>query len=347
MSAFWGADPVQLLTLAGSLRDGSERLDELAAKVQKDLEGNRWKGPDGEAFRSVWIGTHRPALDRCSMMLIEGARLVESNAKEQEHASKGVAAAGVNASAGKDRDGDPAGRGEHVPIARPVSEADQALRADMIRQGQIGDCWLLAGLGAVVQKDPELIRENLERNEDGTYTVTFYRDGAPVEITVEPSIVEDAARDPRGRPNFASIYEKAAVEFFGGNYSDIDGDDPQRALEAITGQAARTDGELSFSEIQQRLDQGPVVATTESGGDWNPFTTNDGDVDNEQIVANHAYIVSEIKDGRVHLINPWGPDGGGASDGHFKVGDIWLTEEEYRENFAFISSVSSPQPTKR
>jgi hypothetical protein len=161
-----------------------------------------------------------------------------------------------------------------------------------------------------------------------------------VEITVEASSIKEAARDPLGQANFATIYEKAAAEFFGGNYSDIEGDDPQRALEAITGKDARTDGELSFREVQERLDKGPVVATTESGGDWNPFTTNDGDVDNEQIVANHAYIVTEIKDGRVHLINPWGPDGGGASDGHFKVGDIWLTEEEYRENFSFISSLS-------
>lgn len=348
MSAFWGADPVQLRTLAGSLREGSVRLDELAVKLRTDLETNRWKGPDGEAFRSAWTGKHNPALDRCSTMLMEGARLIEGNAKEQEQASNGVAA-GLSASAGRDRDGEPSGYGKHDSFSLPISEADEDLRADMIRQGYIGDCWLLAGLGAVVQNDPDFIRENLERNADGTYTVTFYRDGNPVDITVEASRIKEAAKDPLGHPNFATIYEKAAAEFFGGDYSDIVADDPQRALEAITGRPARTDGELSFKEIQERLEQGPVVATTESGGDWNPFTTNDGDVDNEQIVANHAYIVSEIRDGRVHLINPWGPAGGEAADGHHKVGDIWLTEQEYRENFSHISSVPSPeaQRTKR
>jgi hypothetical protein len=339
MSAFWGADPVQLRTLAGSLREESIRLNELSAKLRRALETNTWKGPDGEGFRSAWTAQHQPALDRCSTILMEGARTVEVNAKEQEQASNGIGA-GLSVRAVGDRDGEPSGYGEHRRFSTPVSEAEEDLRADMIRQGQIGDCWLLAGLGAVVHTDSGLIRENLERNEDGSYTVTFYRDGTPVEITVEASRIKEAARDPQGQPNFATIYEKAAAEFFGGDYEDIVADDPQRALEAITGKDARTDGELSFTEIHERLEQGPVVAITESGGDWNPFTSNDGDVDNEQIVANHAYIVTEIKDGKVHLINPWGPDGGPGSDGHNKVGDIWLTEEEYRENFSHISSLS-------
>lgn len=347
MSGIWGADPVQLRALAVSLHGGGVRLNELAKRLRQDLETTAWKGRDGEAFRAAWTDGHQLALARCSQMLLEGARVVERNAKEQEQASTGDSGTvrgvpGVQAAAGKDREGDPTGGTPHENFRTPIPMSDADLRADMIEQGGIGDCWLLAGLGSVAQSDPGFIREHLVLNEDGTYTVTFYKDGDPVQITVEASSIQNPATDPNENPNFATIYEKAAAEFFGGDYSDIDGDDPQRALEAITGNAAQTERELSFAEIQDRLDAGPVVATTESGGDWNPFTTHDGDVDNEQIVANHAYVVTEIVDGRVHLINPWGPDGGLASDGHGKVGDIWLTEEEYRENFSHISSVPAP-----
>ena len=58
--------------------------------------------------------------------------------------------------------------------------------------------------------------------------------------------------------------------------------------------------------------------------------------DRVRIVPNHAYVVTEVKevDGelKIHVVNPWGP-GGGMLDGEQKVGDLWLTEQEYKENF--------------
>ena len=55
-------------------------------------------------------------------------------------------------------------------------------------------------------------------------------------------------------------------------------------------------------------------------------------MNDNSIVPNHAYVVTEVKevDGelKIHVVNPWGP--GGSGD---KVGDVWLTEQEYRENF--------------
>jgi hypothetical protein len=60
------------------------------------------------------------------------------------------------------------------------------------------------------------------------------------------------------------------------------------------------------------------------------------EVDDSRIVPNHAYVVTEVKevDGelKIHVVNPWGP-GGGMLDGEQKVGDLWLTEQEYKENF--------------
>jgi uncharacterized protein YukE len=341
LAGFWGADTAQLHTLAGSLRTSGERFTSLAQQLQASLDNTTWKGRDGEEFRRNWQSDHRQALSKCASLLLEQSKALESHAKEQERASHANSGTTVNAGSGKDRPGEPTGRDKHIPIADPIPEGDDDLQADKIEQGNLADCWFLAGLGSVVQDDPDFIREHMERNPDGSYTVTFYDDGEPVEVTVEASRIEASATDPNNDPNFATIYEKAAAEYFGGDYSDIEYDDPQRALEAITGKEAETEGELSFDEIQDRLNDGPVVMSSESGGDWNPFTSNDGDVDDDRIVENHVYVVSEIKDGKIHLINPWGPDGGTGSDGNTKAGDIWLTEEEYRQNFESVSSVPS------
>lgn len=341
LAEFWGADTAQLHALAGSLRSSGERFSSLAHQLQANLDNTTWKGHDGESFRQSWQTEHRQALSKCASMLLEQSKLLENHAREQERASEAGSGTTVNAGSGKDRPGEPTGRDKHIPITGEIPEGDGDVRADKIEQGGLADCWFLAGLGAVVQNDPNFIREHMDRNPDGSYTVTFYKDGEPVKIVVEASHIEASATDPDGNPNFATIYEKAAAEYFGGDYEDIEYDDPQRSLEAITGKEAETDGELSFDEIQDRMDNGPVVMSSESGGDWNPFTSNDGDVDDDRIVSNHVYVVSEIKDGKIHLINPWGPDGGTGGDGKSKPGDIWLTEEEYRENFESVSSVPS------
>jgi len=42
-----------------------------------------------------------------------------------------------------------------------------------VRQGQLGDCYFLATLASIAQQDPERIRNMVEANSDGTYTVWF------------------------------------------------------------------------------------------------------------------------------------------------------------------------------
>jgi|GEM_PF-1733043 len=42
-----------------------------------------------------------------------------------------------------------------------------------IRQGKYGDCYFLASLGALVQQDPEAVKNMIHDNGNGTYTVTF------------------------------------------------------------------------------------------------------------------------------------------------------------------------------
>ncbi|MCF4120351.1 hypothetical protein L1785_05095 [Antribacter sp. KLBMP9083] len=83
-------------------------------------------------------------------------------------------------------------------------------------------------------------------------------------------------------------------------------------LESMLGQV----GPPSLSSIQDQIDSGkPVVASTKTTGD-------DGWKADDDVVANHTYIVDSVSaDGeKITLINPWGPDGGTGRDGEHKPG---------------------------
>ena len=63
-----------------------------------------------------------------------------------------------------------------------------------LKQGEVGDCYLLAGLGSVVASSPDLIRQLMRDNGDGTVTVRFFRnkedDGTdePLYVTVKKTV---------------------------------------------------------------------------------------------------------------------------------------------------------------
>ncbi|WP_264029341.1 C2 family cysteine protease [Cellulosimicrobium sp. SH8] len=356
MSGMYGADVAQLRQLGQRLSEAADRLTSLRGELDALVTSSPWEGPDGDALRGEWSTSHAPAVAAVGAVLGDAATAVVRQADQQESASTdGAGGSGGGGSGGGsgggggdrgtpgedgDRPGDPdltddLGDYEDVP---PIDLENEDFSIDDINQGQVGDCWFLAGLGAVATTDPEFLREHIRLNDDGTYTVTMYKDGEPVEIVVEPTVPENGVGGQNGEPNWVSIYEKAAAEYFGGDYEDIDGGHSDDAFEAITGRPAERSGELSLSDIQDRLKDGPVAVGTE---DDDAFWWWEDEVDDSRIVPNHAYVVTEVKevDGemRIHVVNPWGP-GGGMLDGEQKVGDLWLTEQEYKENFDSVYS---------
>ena len=64
-----------------------------------------------------------------------------------------------------------------------------------IKQGQLGDCYLLSAMSVIAHLRPDLIRaifhpESRTYREDGLYTVMFYRDGKPEIITVDDMFMQ-------------------------------------------------------------------------------------------------------------------------------------------------------------
>ena len=344
----YGADTAQLRELAKAMLQGSERLAAVKSQLGAAVAQSPWRGPDAQSFREDWRSGHSHVLAAAISSLEHRGKVLLASAQEQETVSqasgRGAGGSGGNRSTvDSDRPGSPneddLGKYEALPGYIPLD--DDALDPTNMDQGSIGDCWLLAALGAVAQDDPGFIRDHMWENPDGTWTVKMYKDGESVYIQVEPTVVPLGARDADGNVNWLSVYEKAAAEYYGGSYEDIDGGHSSEAFEAITGQGADKTGDLTLDELKDRLSDGPVALGTEVSGTWWPL---DDEVDDNRIVPNHAYIVDRVEERNgqtmIHVLNPWGPDGGGY-DGHERAGDLWLTEEEYKENFATVYSVPS------
>lgn len=140
-----------------------------------------------------------------------------------------------------------------------------------IKQGGVGDCFLMASMSAVAKLDPNIIKNMIKDNKDGTFTVKLYRpikegkkstvsDGSAiyttetvgleaVEVIVSNKVVVDTWPGPDSKheantPIYAKsqdqgelwplIIEKAYAKLAGG-YDNIDGGFSEEAFEVLTG----------------------------------------------------------------------------------------------------------------
>ena len=60
-----------------------------------------------------------------------------------------------------------------------------------IRQGGLGDCYLLSSLGETALRTPAVIQNMFIVNGDGTYTVRFYHNGVADYVTVDSALPVD------------------------------------------------------------------------------------------------------------------------------------------------------------
>lgn len=386
MTTFWGSDTDQLRGFGDRVGHEAAALDTLRERLTRTIEAVPWDGPDAEAFRQSWSGTVQATLSQCRERLEADANDVRSQATEQDSASEseggthggggdGWATGGGGQGSGyvghheddddhtpvdpKDRKGDPtipksmedwdtSSKG-YAPPAAMADLDDQTYSADHISQNGVNDCWFLASLGATANANPEFVRKQIHDNGDGTYTVTLYDHGEPVQITVNGTFNPAGAQSPQDDPNWASIYEKAGAEYMGGSYKDMDFDSPERGLEMITGKDAEHVDGVYMNVIRTKLEDGPVVLDTkqEEHGWW--IFTSDG-VQSDNIVPNHDYVVDKVemrenppgsghREEMVQVQNPWGPNA--KVNGH-DGGKLWLTQQQLTENFAGTTFVDTP-----
>ena len=57
-----------------------------------------------------------------------------------------------------------------------------------ISQGEVGDCYFLATIAAICDREPDFIRKMMKDNGDGTVTVRFYDEKNPVYVSVKKTV---------------------------------------------------------------------------------------------------------------------------------------------------------------
>lgn len=212
---------------------------------------------------------------------------------------------------------------------------------DDINQGQYGDCYFLAALGAVVKKDPQAIENMIHDNGDGTYTVTLYQASGgwpgsagsyqPVKVTINPAdIPYDAADEPgyTGGTNaeitdpnngkqilWVSVVEAAYAKIHGidgalqSGYNAIGGGGwSAEPMETLTGEAAANDftnsmqGVWAEADLEKDFNAGDLIAIGTDHSGKLPYG----------LVNRHFYTVTDVYTRRgveyVALYNPWGSD---------------------------------------
>jgi hypothetical protein len=200
-----------------------------------------------------------------------------------------------------------------------------------VEQGQLGDCWLLAGLQALARSNPDAIRKMIKSVGAGKWSVTFQfpKDGgfAPETVIVDAAVPVTAKG---GAPLFAKVGDvkgdkkelwvlliEKAYATTQGKYNNITGANSpanHQSMEMVTGKSDTSldPGSTSEADIAAKL----ALALSEKKGVtlWtvtkDHANAKDADAHKPRIVTNHGYTLDNVdKDKKtVDLLNPWGAE---------------------------------------
>ncbi|MCY2932104.1 MAG: C2 family cysteine protease [Planctomycetota bacterium] len=215
-----------------------------------------------------------------------------------------------------------------------------------INQGNLGDCYFLAGLSALAQTDSALVNQSITALGDGTYAVRFYRNGvecyyridAQLPVTASGSLAY-AGLTRNGSELWVALLEKAFAQFRSGqnSYASIEGGYLDEAYTALTGMSytyCSTQG-LSATALAQRM-QAALAA-------GHAVTAGSTTTDNNPIVGNHAYEVHAVEYDSatgtwyVTVYNPWGVDGA-TWDSNASDGLLRLSASQFQSRFSSIET---------
>lgn len=202
----------------------------------------------------------------------------------------------------------------------------QDIAMNDVRQGALGDCYFVAVLASIARVRPDLIRDMVADNGDGTYTVTFHArqgwsglfgeysektvtvDGQFWQADGQPIYAKGGDKGSDGIELWVMVIEKAWAQMHGG-YGEITGGNvDSNARTAVTGHAADgvdpsglSDAAL-FARIKAHFTDGNEPAVFWSKGDAKKIAEDSG------VVANHEYALDDVDvdQSTVTLYNPWG-----------------------------------------
>ncbi|MGA9382634.1 MAG: C2 family cysteine protease [Phormidium sp.] len=227
---------------------------------------------------------------------------------------------------------------------------DGAINITDICQGELGDCYFLAALGAFANNRASVIDNMFTDNGDGTLTVSFYGEYDGVVTTPAEYVTVNqylptylgayfADYNNQNRGLWVALAEKAYAQFAemgisqrpstANNYGNIEGGWGFRVMNAITG---FTQGGVysDYSQIGTATPQGSFLSlfdiATFLGNNWALSAGNPG--------LHHEYSIVDANTsaGTVTLYNPWGPN---SLPGE-STGFLTLSYNDFKANFDMI-----------
>jgi hypothetical protein len=221
--------------------------------------------------------------------------------------------------------------GKHYPVAnsfttyKPVSGQlfVNGPSSEDIRQGSVGDCYLLASFAAVADKDPQTIRDRFIDNLDGTWTVSFYsttNEGFKHQHFVTVDNMLPVSRFGYSyyasfggmwtNPNnelWVGLLEKAYVQWNETGLT-LQGD-TSNSYDAISGGWTKVVFNQLYSYKDTNIEYITNVPSSESKlisalNNGLPVSVSRY-MDNNR-TSGHSYYISSYSQGKFYLVNPWG-----------------------------------------
>ena len=212
-----------------------------------------------------------------------------------------------------------------------------AITPDAVKQNTAGDCYLEASIAAVAKNHPELIKQMIADNHDGTYTVTFPGDKQhPVTVTAPTGAESGLYNQGSEHGIWPGVLEKAYGQWqkkdkrLGSEYTPVQANDstdydghgggyPSDAIHMLTGNSVdRSEVKTtSHKEMAQKLEDAIKNGKCITIASPQKEHSKDSDTSADGIYKDHIFtVVGFTPDGHgggtVTIRNPWG-DGNGKS----------------------------------
>lgn len=176
------------------------------------------------------------------------------------------------------------------------------------RQGQLGDCWVMAAMLAIHETAPERLRAMLEEDADGGVLVQLPTVVEPIRVERRYPVDEQGrwlhGRRDGANPGWVGALEKAIAQHVAGGYRFLQSGFGRFGLEVLTGQRVRSMLRLPSAQevISWRGEQRAILAST------HPFSPSVASPVGP-LPRNHVFAVvgADPRSGHVHLRNPGRP----------------------------------------
>ena len=204
-----------------------------------------------------------------------------------------------------------------------------SVAANDTEQNYLGDCYLIAAMGAVARAQPSAIKELIKDNKDGTYNVSLWvpkskwsQTRVKTTVTVDSQFPTSAAGAPayagkgdtgsKGPELWPMLLEKAYAIYMG-SYGNIEGGYSSDSMEMLTNKENQgyDSPDLADDKVMELIagalkTKKPITAEVTDESTWSD--TDKKDAEKYGIVGNHVYAPSKAnaKGKTIDLQNPWG-----------------------------------------